>query len=59
MGKEEEEMKRFLIIFTVAVIVIILSCIFLREWDGVYYIIWETWAVVGVAAKVEKDRLDR
>ena len=52
-------MKRFFIIFTIAVIVIVLSCIFLGEWDGLLYIIWETWAVVGIAAHIEKRRLQK
>ena len=52
-------MKTYFIIFTVAVILITLACIFLWEWDGIYYIIWGLWAVVAISARITRQRLDK
>ena len=53
-----KRVKRFAIVCLVVLIIDGVAAIFLWEWDGIYYIIWGTWAVVGIYADYMKRKLD-
>ena len=51
-------MKRYLIFTAVVAVLIALACLFLWNWDGLIYIIWQLYAADIIYAYIIRRRLE-
>ena len=58
-AKGKEEMKLYYIVLIVAIVLIVLACIFLWEWNGFVYLVIGIWTIVAIVAKITKKRLGK
>ena len=52
-------MKRFLIVCLAVLIFDAVATFLLWEWDGIYYILGESWAAVGIYKYTLERKLDK